>query len=260
MGIESFYNSLGAIGGKTLVVTLAQSNGVGNTGGEAPPFQYHSPNLNAKIMGAQGDPSGGWLNESFTFVTFDYNAFPTTTFGNLHGAEPGIAKGFGTSPIWMLKVVEGSSSLAVEWQTGLKLREKAIEKINLALSLEKFDNIILYWNQHESDMVSNRWINYTPNFKNLLAEVETRIGRPFDKILVAKVNPEMVVNDPSLETGYDVVELAQQDLVTFYNGRYKLLSFDDLVPFHDNLHYTSDSQIIIGEDRLVPEIKAIMNS
>ncbi len=150
---------------KVLIIKAGQSNTLGVTQGVPPPIEYRSPNPNCKIMGAMGDgnPAGGWLSETSTFDLYDYDA--GNSFGMLHGSEPSISKDFGSDNIWILKVSEGDSTLHVDWAEGSKLRDKLIEKINLAYSLESFDMVFFSWNQWESDTAAGVFYsNYDSNF------------------------------------------------------------------------------------------------
>jgi hypothetical protein len=218
-----------------VLLIFGQSNAEG-TVAEALYSKFYSPNPNAYIM--------GW-HPSQNISSFEVLDFEE---GNALGATNGIecyVAYYYKEPIYIIKVVKGGTSLAVDWASGTSLRNNLITKINEAKALlgDVAIDWISYWNQGEDDTTNSTWANdYDTNYISMMEDVKTQTGIEF-KHLIAELSTKsgFYINNTA---NADVLRQKQLDIVDHYKGR--------LIPshgfgFHDGAHYDQIGQNIMAK-------------
>lgn len=227
----------------TVLVIAGQSNAEGSTGGVSvvPPYEIVNPLV--KIKGFRG---GGSSQDIDTFEVLNTNS---NTLGNKNGAE-GYLPYYGTKEIFVVKVVKGSTSLAVDWASGSQLRNKLIEHVNEAKTqlLGRRLRFVVYWNQGENEVASTtNCNNYFINYKGMWDEVMAETGVIPNLHLLAKPKPGSNIYSANPENT-TILETKQIEIVDYYGGdRLETTGFGTV----DGVHYNQDGQRIMCE-RILP--------
>ena len=214
-----------------------QSNATGLTE-KIPDPQYFRPSVNCKIKGFKG---AGDIRE---YIEFDTLFYPTgNAIGKTNSIEIYVAYMY-AKPLYIVKVVKGGTSLALNWRPTSGIRAKVIKHVNEAVEqlegkeLQWFN----YWNQWEydsRDLVESQ--NYEANLINLFDDYTSSTGVEF-KHLIAQVNKNSGFYKNNVFNSELIIQ-AQINVAAHYGG---LVVSTEGVGFHDGVHYTQKGQELMA--------------
>ena len=242
-----FTNSLGSSSNTSSVIQVliiaGQSNALGTTNGIAPSAPYDVPNTNGYIMGDNTATGGG------VFPTFNIMDYATGNFvGTEFSVEASFAYSFNNNPVYIVKITQSGTNLAVSWATGSSNRNTLISFINNAKAYFITNGITvqwnLFWDQWEADTLSTSWANaYETNYKNFISEVLGSTSITLNKHIIQKVNTNSNFYINHLVDAQTILA-AQTANTSFYGAL--LIDNDDLTLW-DSVHYSAGSNITRGE-------------
>ena len=121
-------------------------------------------------------------------------------------------------PVYIVKVVQGGTSLGGDWVQGGVLRNKLIEYINKANAEVENPKFSFYWNQWESDSPNTNFSDdYEANYQEFISDVLFNTGINFDKHIIQKANPNSRFST-DYPVNYQTILTAQTNNAAFYNA------------------------------------------
>jgi len=196
------------------------------------------------------DAPAGWMQADPDFLFFDKGQWVPAVPGKTEpkGFGPEISFGrtlraMGHPPLGIIKLSRGATTLAEHWHPGpepgdlLKLLENRIRAAQNSRPLN-FRGII--WMQGESDADSPEKAGaYAENLAAFIAAVREMVGDESLPFYCGRVNPP-AEKFPGVETVRKSQELCPVE-------NYYMINCDDLKKVPDNLHYSTEGIIEVGQ-------------
>lgn len=150
-------------------------------------------------------------------------------------------------PIGIIKLSPGGTNLAEQWspQNPGSLYHQLLEQVRTAQADRPIQIAGMLWVQGEADA---RYENFGPryqrNLENFIRRTRQDYGAPEMPFIAGRVNP------PADWPGGPIFHWRDDVRKGIENAdvpRYRYINLDDIPKREDNLHYTSEGQIIMGE-------------